>query len=361
MIRYTLNSMNKYSVIGVMSGTSLDGLDIVYCQLLLDNKWSYNIIKSKTYQYPKKWKKKLINAHLLKARDFIFLDHEFGKYVGEIINQFIKFNNIVKEEIDLISSHGHTIFHEPQNGFTFQLGNGVQIYASTNIKTISDFRTLNVAFGGQGAPLVPIGDQLLFNQYKACLNLGGIANISFKNGKKVIAGDINFANMTSNYLSNKLGFSYDKDGHLAAQGNYNENLMSELKKLEFYKKEFPKSLGIEDFNRWYKPIFDKSNCSIYDQLFTIGIHLSETIKTSLKFDEKDKILITGGGSYNKFWIKKLKELKVNVVVPNSILIEFKEALIFALLGVLKMRNEENSLSSVTGSSKNLKTGTIYDS
>ena len=167
--------------------------------------------------------------------------------------------------------------------------------------------------------------------------------------------------MTSNYLSNKLGFSYDKDGQLAAQGNYNENLMSELKKLEFYKKEFPKSLGIEDFNRWYKPIFDKSNCSIYDQLFTIGIHLSETIKTSLKFDEKDKILITGGGSYNKFWIKKLKELKVNVVVPNSILIEFKEALIFALLGVLKMRNEENSLSSVTGSSKNLKTGTIYDS
>ena len=353
--------MNKYSVIGVMSGTSLDGLDIVYCQLLLDNKWSYNIIKSKTYHYPKKWKKKLINAHLLKARDFIFLDHEFGKYIGEIINQFIKFNNIVKEEVDLISSHGHTIFHEPQNGFTFQLGNGVQIYASTNIKTISDFRTLNVAFGGQGAPLVPIGDQLLFNQYKACLNLGGIANISFKNGKKVIAGDINFANMTSNYLSNKLGFSYDKDGQLAAQGNYNENLMSELKKLEFYKKEFPKSLGIEDFNRWYKPIFDKSNCSIYDQLFTIGIHLSETIKTSLKFDEKDKILITGGGSYNKFWIKKLKELKVNMVVPNSILIEFKEALIFALLGVLKMRNEENSLSSVTGSSKNLKTGTIYDS
>lgn len=361
MIRYTLNSMNKYSVIGVMSGTSLDGLDIVYCQLLLDNKWSYKIIKSKTYQYPKKWKKKLINAHLLKARDFIFLDNEFGKYVGEIINQFIKFNNILKEEIDLISSHGHTIFHEPQNGFTFQLGNGVQIYASTNIKTISDFRTLNVAFGGQGAPLVPIGDQLLFNQYKACLNLGGIANISFKNGKKVIAGDINFANMSSNYLSNKLGFSYDKDGQLAAQGNYNENLMSELKKLEFYKKEFPKSLGIEDFNRWYKPIFDKSNCSIYDQLFTIGIHLSETIKTSLKFDEKDKILITGGGSYNKFWIKKLKELKVNMVVPNSILIEFKEALIFALLGVLKMRNEENSLSSVTGSSKNLKTGTIYDS
>ncbi|MDC3133306.1 anhydro-N-acetylmuramic acid kinase [Bacteroidota bacterium] len=353
--------MNKYSVIGVMSGTSLDGIDIVYCQLLLNKKWNYNIIKSQTYQYTKVWKQKLINAHLLKARDFVFLDHEFGKYIGEKTNQFIVENNLLKEEIDLISSHGHTIFHEPQNGFTFQLGNGTQICAITKLKTISDFRTLNVAFGGHGAPLVPKGDQLLFDQYKACLNLGGIANISFNNHESLTAGDINFANMISNYLSEKLGFSLDEDGHLAAQGSYNENLMSKLKNLDFYQKDFPKSLSIEDFNIWYKPIFDNCNCSIYDQLFTSGIHLCETIKNSLNMDEKDEILITGGGSYNNFWIKKLKEFKVNVVIPNSILIDFKEALIFALLGVLKMRNEENSLSSVTGSSKNLKTGTIYDS
>ena len=193
--------MNKYSVIGVMSGTSLDGIDIVYCQLLLNKKWNYNIIKSQTYQYPKVWKQKLINAHLLKARDFVFLDHEFGKYIGEKTNQFIVENNLLKEEIDLISSHGHTIFHEPQNGFTFQLGNGTQICAITKLKTISDFRTLNVAFGGHGAPLVPKGDKLLFDQYKACLNLGGIANISFNNHESLIAGDINFANMISNYLS----------------------------------------------------------------------------------------------------------------------------------------------------------------
>ena len=353
--------MNKYSVIGVMSGTSLDGLDIVYCQLKLNNKWSYKIINYKTYKYTKKWKQKLINAHLLKARDFIFLDHEFGKYIGEIINQFIKVNKIIKEEIDLISSHGHTIFHEPQNGFNFQLGNGAQICASTNIKTINDFRTINVAFGGQGAPLVPFGDQLLFNQYKACLNLGGIANISFSEDNKVIAGDINFANMISNYLSKKLGFSIDKDGQLAAQGNYNKDLMSKLKKLEFYNKEFPKSLSIEDFNLWYKPVLENSKCSIFDQLFTSGVHLCETIKTSLNFDENDEILLTGGGSHNNFWVKKLKELKINVVIPEIILIDFKEALIFALLGVLKMRNEVNSLKTVTGSSKNLKCGSIYDS
>jgi len=353
--------MNKYSVIGIMSGTSLDGLDIIYCHLSLDKKWSYNIIKSHTYQYPQTWRKKLISAHLLKSRDFIFLDHEFGKFVGEMINQFIQDNKIVKEEIDLISSHGHTIFHEPENGFSFQLGNGVQICARTNIKTICDFRTLNVAFGGQGAPLVPIGDQLLFSSYKACLNLGGIANISFKNDGELIAGDINFANMISNYLAEKLDFSYDKDGHLAARGTYNENLMSQLKELEFYSKEFPKSLGSEDFNRWYKPIFDNSNCSINDQLFTSGIHLCETIKNCLNVVSKDEVLISGGGSYNNFWISKLKELKINAIVPNPILVDFKEALIFAFLGVLKIRDEYNSLSSVTGSFKNLKTGVIYNS
>ena len=361
MIRYTLNSMDKYSVIGVMSGTSLDGLDIIYCQLSLDKKWSYNILKSETYQYPKAWKLKLINAHLLGARDFIFLDHEYGKFIGEMINHFIKDHKIIKEEIDLISSHGHTIFHEPQNGFTFQLGNGVQICALTNLKTVSDFRTLNVAFGGQGAPLVPIGDQLLFHNYKACLNLGGIANISFNEKGNMIAGDINFANMISNYLSKKIGFTFDKNGQLAAQGRHNEILMSQLQKLKFYNKKFPKSLSIEDFNNWYKPIFDKSNCSIYDQLYTSGIHLCETIKTCLNIKNQDEILITGGGSHNSFWIKKLKELKINIEIPSSTLIDFKEALIFALLGVLKIREETNSLSSVTGASKNLKTGNIHNS
>ena len=175
--------MNVYHAIGIMSGTSMDGLDIVYCKLFLKKNWQYEILKCRTISYTKKWKERLINAHLLKSRDFVLLDHEFGKFIGKKINEFILENNINKTEIDLISSHGHTIFHETQNSFSCQIGNGNQICAVTNLKTVTDFRSLNVAFNGQGAPLVPIGDHLLFNNYDACLNLGGLSNIylNYKN------------------------------------------------------------------------------------------------------------------------------------------------------------------------------------
>ena len=129
---------------------------------------------------------------------------------------------------------------------------------------------------------------------------------------------------------------------------------------DFYKKEFPKSLGVEDFNQWYKPLFDKSESSIYDQLHTSGTHLCRTIKNVFKFNSDDSLLITGGGAHNKFWIKKLKELKIKTVVPETKLIDFKEALIFSLLGVLKLRGEINILASVTGSSKDLSAGIIYN-
>ena len=349
--------MNVYNAVGIMSGTSLDGLDIIYCKLILNNKWEYEIVKSQTIPFNDSWKNKLTNAHLLKSRDFIFLDHEFGKYIGEKINEFISENNIDKKKIDLVSSHGHTIFHEPQNGFTYQIGNGNQICGTTKIKTVSDFRTLNVAFGGQGAPLVPVGDQLLFGNYDACLNLGGIANISYSKKEKTIAGDINFANMYSNYLAEKINQPYDENGEIAKNGKINKELLIQLNDLNFYKKTFPKSLSIEDFKNWYKPILDKNNCSVYDKLHTCGIHLAKTVKEILKKDEK--LLITGGGTYNEFWIKQFKDLKIDLVIPNTTLIEFKEALIFAFLGVLKIRNEVNSLASVTGSSKNLKTGIIH--
>ena len=226
--------MNVYNAIGIMSGTSLDGLDIIYCKLILNNKWEYEIVKSQTIPFNDSWKNKLTNAHLLKSRDFIFLDHEFGKYIGEKINEFISENNIDKKKIDLVSSHGHTIFHEPQNGFTYQIGNGNQICGTTKIKTVSDFRTLNVAFGGQGAPLVPVGDQLLFGNYDACLNLGGIANISYSKKEKTIAGDINFANMYSNYLAEKINLPYDENGEIAKNGKRNKELLIQLNDLNFY-------------------------------------------------------------------------------------------------------------------------------
>ena len=352
--------MNKYNVVGIMSGTSLDGLDVVWSKLSFNKTWFYEIIDGKTYEYSERWKSELQNAHKLQARDLVFLDKKLGNYIGEKINEFLKEKKIKKNRINLISSHGHTLFHEPENNLTKQIGHGAFICSTTNITTVSDFRTIDVAFGGQGAPLVPIGDQLLFGNYKGCLNLGGIANISYDSKEKRIAGDVNFANIISNYLSNKIGHSFDKDGDLAKQGKLDEDLISKLEELDFYKKKFPKSLGIEDYNRWYKPLFDGCKASINDQLYTSGSHLCRTIKNIFNFEINDTLLITGGGAHNKFWINKLKELNINAVVPEIKLTDFKEALIFSLLGVLKVRNEINILSSVTGSSKDLSSGVIHN-
>ena len=352
--------MNKYYVVGIMSGTSLDGIDVVWSKLCFNKTWFYEILDGKTYGYSSRWKSELQNAHKLQARDLVFLDKKLGNYIGEKINDFLNEKKIQKSQVDLISSHGHTLFHEPENNLTKQIGNGAYICSTTNIKTISDFRTIDIAFGGQGAPLVPIGDQLLFGSYKGCLNLGGIANISYDFKEKRIAGDVNFANMISNYLSNKIGHSFDKDGELAKQGKIDGDLILKLEELDFYKKEFPKSLGVEDFNNWYKPLFENCKASLNDQLYTSGTHLCRTIKNIFNFDRNDALLITGGGAHNKFWINKLKELKVKTVVPDLKLIDFKEALIFSLLGVLKIRNEINILSSVTGSLKNLSSGVIHN-
>jgi anhydro-N-acetylmuramic acid kinase len=352
--------MNKYNVVGIMSGTSLDGLDVVWSKLSFNKTWFYEIIDGKTYEYSESWKSELKNAHKLQARDLVFLDKKLGNYIGEKINDFLKEKKIQKNRINLISSHGHTLFHEPENNLTKQIGDGAFICSKTNITTVSDFRTIDVAFGGQGAPLVPIGDQMLFGNYKGCLNLGGIANISYDFKEKRVAGDVNFANIISNYLSNKIGHSFDKDGDLAKQGKLDEDLILKLEGLDFYKKEFPKSLGIEDYNHWYKPLFEGCKASINDQLYTSGTHLCRTIKNIFNFEINDTLLITGGGAHNKFWINKLKELNINAIVPEIKLIDFKEALIFSLLGVLKVRNEINILSSVTGSSKDLSGGVIYN-
>ncbi|MEJ6754132.1 MAG: anhydro-N-acetylmuramic acid kinase [Flavobacteriales bacterium] len=352
--------MNKYNVVGIMSGTSLDGLDVVWSKLSFDKTWFYEIIDGKTYEYSTSWKNELSNAYKLQGKDLVVLDQKLGNYIGEKINDFLKEKKIVKNQIDLISSHGHTIFHEPENNLTKQIGNGAYICSTTNLITVSDFRTIDIAFGGQGAPLVPLGDQLLFENYKGCLNLGGIANVSFSLKEKRIAGDVNFANIISNYLSNKIGHEFDKDGELAKQGKLDQDLILKLEELDFYKKSFPKSLAIEDFNHWYKPLFDDCKSSIHDQLFTSGTHLCKTIKNILNFDIEDTLLITGGGAHNKFWINKLEELKIKAVIPENKLVDFKEGLIFSLLGVLKLRNETNILSSVTGSSKDLSAGVIHN-
>lgn len=340
-----------------MSGTSLDGLDIALCEFEKSDNWSYTILFAETQNYTDELLQRLKRADQLDALGFMQLDSDLGKHFGEMVNNFIERHLIQKETIDAIASHGQTIFHQPENGFTTQIGSGAQIAAVTGIRTIADFRSLDVALGGQGAPLVPIGDELLFSNYDYCINFGGIANISFKEGGVRKSFDIGFANMASNYLVQRLGRSYDENGDIARSGKFDQDLYNLLNNLEYFNQEPPKSLGKEYFDQVFKFTLTNNPLRIQDQLHTLGRHLAFQVGNWLK---KGSCLVTGGGSYNSFWLDEIKKITaVDLIIPDSKIIDFKEALIFAFLGLLRLQEETNTLSSVTGAKKDSIGGCIY--
>ncbi len=347
--------MAIYKAIGIMSGTSLDGLDLAYC--IFDKKqgkWEYQIIKSITIEYDSKWKDKLSNAHKLSSEELTKLDFEFGDYIGRIAAAFIKRQKL---KPNLIASHGHTVFHNPKENYTLQIGKGAAITTHVNCNVISDFRSQDVAMGGQGAPLVPIGDELLFSEYDACINLGGVANISTKKNSNRIAWDIGFCNMPMNNLMLEIGKSYDKDGINASKGSINKQLLEELNNLEYYFQTYPKSIGREQFDEIIKPIINKYNSSLNDKLRTWVEHISE--KIAIDIGSNKNVLLTGGGTFNKFLVSQIEEKSESkIIIPSKQLIDSKEALIFAFLGVLRMENEINILSSVTGAKKDHCSGSI---
>lgn len=345
-----------YHSIGVMSGTSLDGVDLVYVTFDQVKDYSFTIIHSETIPYSKKWIQKLKAAFYNNKIQLDNLDIKYGEYLSVLILEFIQKNNITK--IDFIASHGHTIHHKPDEGYTLQIGNGQTIANRTKIKTICDFRTQDVALGGQGAPLVPIGDQLLFSKFKYCLNLGGFANISFnKNGER-IAFDICPVNIVMNHYVNKLGFDYDNNGEIASSGNINQNLLDELNKLDFYTNKKPKSLGFEFVTETIFPIIDNYNLAVKDILRTFIEHIAYQI--SNKIEANGKILVTGGGVFNSFLIKRMNHyLKNEISIPNKTIIDFKEALVFSFLGLLRIEDQINCLKSVTGASKDHCSGYIF--
>jgi len=352
---------NKYKVLGLMSGTSLDGLDLVYCKIKMGKKSkTFEILSATTKKYTPDWKSKLASAHTLTASQLFSLDHLYGQYLGKVTLDFIKENKI--KDVDFIASHGHTVFHQPRNGFTYQLGNGQTIHAVSGFPVVFDFRSMDVIRGGEGAPLVPIGDRYFFSEYDICLNLGGIANLSMELKGKRVAYDFCFANMGLNYLAAKAGKEYDKDGALAASGVINDMMLKKLQ--EVYKplrKKRP-SLGREAFEKLIKSILNNAAIPLSNRLRTfcesIAIETAYAVPSKKK---KMKLLVTGGGALNSYLIKslenKLKE-KAVVVIPEKKVIEFKEAVIFALLGVLRVRGEVNCLKSVTGASRDSSGGVM---
>jgi anhydro-N-acetylmuramic acid kinase len=350
--------MNENTVfaIGLMSGTSLDGIDLVYVKFLKNDLSFFEILHADTVPYAPEWKQDLQNAIHFSSKELAALDQRYGKHLGRVLQNFI--SNFQIKTIDFIASHGHTVLHQPQDGITLQVGSGAEIAKITQQKVVCDFRTQDVQFGGQGAPLVPVGDALLFSNYEFCLNLGGFSNVSFEKEGERIAFDICPVNIVLNLYANKMGLEYDASGAIAETGEINMPLLALLNALDFYKKAAPKSLGLEWVQKEILPIIAMCETNVPSILRTFVEHIAVQIAKVVQ--NSDSILVTGGGVFNTFLMQRIQDLAQSKVSPPSdVIVHYKEALIFAFLGRLRIDNQVNCLRSVTGARENHSSGFIF--
>jgi anhydro-N-acetylmuramic acid kinase len=357
-----------YRTIGLMSGSSLDGLDIVFAEFHENaGNWNYEIKSADCYEYSDQWMEKLKNAISLPALDYQLLHVEYGHYLGQQVNQFIEKNNL-QYQVGLIASHGHTTFHVPLKRMTAQLGDGAAIAAETSLPVVSDLRAMDLAFGGQGAPIVPVGEKFLLKEYSMFLNLGGIANISFNHPDNYIAFDICPANRVLNLVANIVNKDYDRGGQMAAIGNLNAEMLNTLNSFEYYKQPYPKSLANNFGTDEVFPVLKSFGLPHNDMLRTYVEHIVQQIKLAIVRNSKfptsnSKLLVTGGGAFNDFLMERLSNelssIGIEVVIPDEDLVRYKEALIMGLIGVLRWRQEYNVFSSVTGAERNSIGGAVW--
>lgn len=349
--------IKKTNIIGLMSGSSLDGIDLVDADFWFDGHWHFEIIAKDNVDYDDEWRKKLADAFYYDKNQLQDIDYQYGKLLGLVTKRFIDKYQLKPE---IVASHGHTIFHRPQEHYTLQIGDGQALADECGITVINDFRTEDVLKGGQGAPLVPIGDKLLFYNYPVCLNIGGIANISYDVDNQRIAYDICIANQALNYLSSRLSLQYDKDGLTARSGHIDDQLLTTLNSHPFYTQKHPKSLGREFFEENTKPLLENRD-DIADMMATFVEHIAIQISASVKtMHTPSLMLITGGGAKNKYLVERIQaNTKHKVFVPSEDIIDYKEALVFAFLGLLRSRDEINVLKSVTGAESDSSSGKIY--
>jgi len=362
------NSKNMiYRAIGIMSGSSLDGLDIAFTEFTeTGGKWNYEIIATQCLTYTNEWKKKLLTAVDLSALSYQLLHSEYGHYIGNAVNKFIAQNNL-HHRVNLIASHGHTTFHLPHKKMTAQLGDGAAIAAVTKLPVVSDLRNMDIAFGGQGAPIVPIGEKLLLSDCQYLLNIGGIANISLNINGNYKAFDICSANRVLNMLVAQKELPYDDGGKIASAGKVNFKLLQQLNELSYYSQPAPKSLSNEFGTTVVYPIIENAQLSVEDALRTYTEHIALQLKAVFANIDQDtfdkKMLVTGGGAFNTFLIERitdlLKENDITIVIPGDQLVQYKEALIMSLMGVLRWREETNVLCSVTGAAQNSIGGALW--
>ncbi len=360
----------EYRAIGIMSGSSLDGLDLAFVVFNeAGGKWTYEITHADCKPYPAPWISDLKNAVNVDARSYLLLHSAYGHYIGSRVNEFIEQHRL-HHRVQVIGSHGHTTFHEPAQGMTAQLGDGAAIAATTGINVVSDLRAMDVALGGQGAPIVPVGEQLLFGAYPLLLNIGGIANLSAALPGGYVAYDICPANRVLNLLAAEKGLDYDADGQLAASGFLRDETLAMLNREAFYQQPYPKSLANGFGTDELYPALKKANLSTADALRTMTEHIAIQVirnvgKLALKLPPgtERRLLVTGGGAFNSFLMERiqsgLQPLGVRVEVPDSQTVAYKEALIMALLAVLRWRENNTCLHTVTGASRSSIGGAVW--
>lgn len=355
---------SSVTVLGLMSGTSLDGLDLACTRFTRDEqgRWRYALVAVDQVGYSQDWEQKLRDAVHWPAVELLELDVAYGRWLGEQVNAFTEKHQV---EIDLVASHGHTIHHRPEKGLTVQIGHGRALADTCGRTVVCDFRTRDVLLSGQGAPLVPIGDELLFSNYEYCLNLGGFANVSYRRDGHRYAYDLGLANMVLNDLVRQTGKPFDEDGAMAREGKLIPELLNQLDALPFYQQPAPKSTGYEWYLASVKPLFEQSDASIPDQLHTAVHHLTGVIArdiNELSGGHPGTMLVTGGGALNSFLMETLDTKltdHLSLAIPEADLIHYKEAIVFGLMGVLRLRSEPNCLASVTGAQRSVSGGEVY--
>jgi len=346
------------TALGIMSGTSLDGLDLALCSFSNENeRWTYTIIKATTIPYQEDWLNILQKLPGSDALTLAMVNASYGRWIGKACNQFLKDQPLKPL---LVASHGHTVFHRPAEGMTLQIGSGAAIAAETGLTTVCDFRSLDVSLGGHGAPLVPIGDKLLFGHFDACVNIGGFANLSYNSGNRRVAWDICPANFLLNREAARIGLKMDESGKIAREGMLDESLLQELNSLDYYLQKGPKSLGREWVEQHMLPIIEKNGSDSATILRTVTEHIAFQVSKALPEKPGGVALFTGGGAHNHFLMERIsQQSRLKTVIPDNETIDFKEALIFAFLGVLRITNQPNCLAEVTGASRDNCGGAIY--
>lgn len=346
-----------------MSGSSMDGIDLALCNITSDKgTYSYEIGACKTYEYSETWRLRLSQIRKADSLAYAKTDVFYGHYLGHLVREFMEEFNV---DADLVGSHGHTVFHYPEEMITRQVGDGASLSAICKLPVVSDFRSMDVAKKGQGAPLVAIGDQVFFDDYDFCLNLGGFANISGKIGEYRVSFDICPANILLNRVARDLDKEYDHNGEIASKGTINYGLLENLNQIDYYAMPFPKSLNRDWINNeLWQIVKEGEKLSPEDKMKTfvdhIGVQISKSVSyLSSKQPAGKKVLVTGGGAFNGVLMDHIKtHSEAEFTVPDEKLVKFKEALIFALMAVMRVENQPNIIKTFTGAKSNSVSGSL---